>query len=66
MIDYFADFRLNFSERALLVLKNSITVSITIFCTVEHPFKRTTTEIWSLWAISAHHYLAESDNKLTT
>jgi len=53
---FFADFSQNFSERALLLLKNSImisstkigivehglpisvTISITIFCTVEHPF----------------------------
>jgi len=39
MIDFFADFSQNFSERALLLLKNSITISITIFCTVEPPFK---------------------------
>jgi len=38
MIDFFADFSQNFSERALLLLKNSVTISITIFCTVEHPF----------------------------
>ena len=35
MIDFLADFSQNFSERALFVLKNSITISITIFCTVE-------------------------------
>jgi len=36
IIDFFADSSHNFSERALLVLKNTITISITIFCTVEH------------------------------
>jgi len=40
MIDFFADFSQNFSEQALVVLKNPITISITIFCTVEHRFNR--------------------------
>jgi len=36
MIDFFADFSQNFLEQALLLLKNSIRISITIFCIVEH------------------------------
>jgi len=35
MIDFFADFSQNFSERALVVLKNSITISMTKIGTVE-------------------------------
>jgi len=45
--------------------KKSACAALPIFCTVEHPFKRPTTEILRLWAIFAHHYLAKSDNKLT-
>jgi len=35
MIDFFADFSQNFSARALLGLKNSITISMTNIGTVE-------------------------------
>jgi len=35
MVDFFADFSHNFSARALLGLKNSITISITNIGTVE-------------------------------
>jgi len=35
MIDFLADFSHNFSERALFVLKNSITISITKIGVVE-------------------------------
>ena len=35
MIDFFVDFSHNFSERALLVQKNSITISITKISVVE-------------------------------
>jgi len=35
IIDFFADFSQNFSERALLILKSSITISITKIGTVE-------------------------------